>query len=48
MRTFRVADPDPAHMFLDPDPSIIKQNSKENLDFYCFVTFFSFLSLKIM
>ncbi len=27
--------PDP-----DPDPSIIKQNSKKNLDFYCFVTSF--------
>ncbi len=23
---------------LDPDPSIIKQNSKKNFDFYCFVT----------
>ncbi len=30
-------DPDPA---LDPDPSIIKQKSKKNLDFYCFVTSF--------
>jgi hypothetical protein len=29
------------HMFLDlldPDPFIFKQNSKKNLDFYCFVT----------
>jgi hypothetical protein len=23
----------------DPDPSIIKQKSKKNLDSYCFVTF---------
>ncbi len=23
---------------LDPDPCIIKQNSKKNLDFYCFLT----------
>jgi hypothetical protein len=28
-------DPDPA---LDPDPSIIKQESKKNLDSYCFLT----------
>jgi hypothetical protein len=31
------------HMFLglmDPDPSIIKKNSKKNLDFYSFVTSF--------
>jgi hypothetical protein len=30
-------------MFLgvpDPDPSIIKQNSKKNFDSYCFVTSF--------
>jgi hypothetical protein len=36
------------HMFLgllDPFPSLSK-NSKKNLDFYCFVTFFDFLSLK--
>jgi hypothetical protein len=25
---------------MDPDPSIIKQNSKKNLDSYCFVTYF--------
>jgi hypothetical protein len=31
-------DPDPLVRDTDPDPSIIKQNSKENLDFYCFVT----------
>jgi hypothetical protein len=35
-------DPDPLVTGTDPDPSIIKQNSKKNLDFYCFVT----LSLK--
>jgi hypothetical protein len=35
-------DPDPLvrGMDPDPDPSIIKQNSKKNLDFYCFVTSF--------
>jgi hypothetical protein len=36
-------DPDPAS---DPDPSIIMQNSKKNLDSYYFVTLFDFLSLK--
>jgi hypothetical protein len=33
------------HMFLvlpDPDPSISKQNSKKNLDSYCFLTSFGF------
>jgi hypothetical protein len=41
-------DPDPLvkGMDLDPDPSIIKQNSKKNLGFYCFVSSFDFLSLK--
>jgi len=41
----RGMDPDPA---LDPDlhPSIIMQNSKENLDSYYFVTLFDFLSFK--
>jgi hypothetical protein len=29
-----------------PDPSIIKKNSRKNLDSYCFVTFFGLLSLK--
>ncbi len=39
--------PDPSVRGLDPDPSIIKQNSKKNLDSYCFVTYFGFfLSLK--
>jgi hypothetical protein len=37
-------DPDLLVRGMDPDPgldpSIIKQNSKENLDFYCFVTSF--------
>jgi hypothetical protein len=35
-------DPDPLVRGMDPDtdPSIGKQNSKENLDFYCFVTSF--------
>ena len=31
----RAMDPDP-----ETDPSIIKQKSKKNLDFYCFVTSF--------
>jgi hypothetical protein len=32
--------PDPLVISTDPapDPCIIKQNSKKNLDFYCFVT----------
>ncbi len=34
-------DPD-----LGPDPSIIEEKSKKNLDFYCFVTFSYFLSMK--
>jgi hypothetical protein len=29
-----------------PDPSIIMQKSKKNLDTYCFMTLFDFLSLK--
>jgi hypothetical protein len=36
-------DPDPA---LNPDPSIIMQNSKKKLDSYYFVTLSEFLSLK--
>jgi hypothetical protein len=32
-------DPDPLVRGIDPDPCIIKQNSKKNLDSYCFVTF---------
>ena len=45
-------DPHPDLLFTstDPDPpsdhSIIKQNSKINLDLYCFVTFNGFLFLK--
>ncbi len=31
-------DPDPLVRCTDPDPSIIKQNIKNNLDSYCFVT----------
>jgi hypothetical protein len=31
-------DPDPLVRGPDPDPSIIKQSCKENLDSYCFVT----------
>jgi hypothetical protein len=31
-------DPDPLVRGTDPDPSIIKENSKKNLDCYCFVT----------
>ena len=38
---FTSTDPDPPS-----DPSIIKQNSKINLDLYCFVTFNGFLFLK--
>jgi hypothetical protein len=34
-----VKNMDPA-LDLDPDPSIIKQNSKKNLPSYCFVTSF--------
>jgi hypothetical protein len=39
---FLDSDPDPLVKGIDsdPDPSIIKQNSKKNLDFYCFVTSF--------
>jgi hypothetical protein len=41
----RAMDPDrdPA---VDPDPSIIMQNSKKNFDSYYLVTLFDFLSLK--
>jgi hypothetical protein len=31
---------------MDPDPSIINENLRQNLDSYWFVTFFYFLSLK--
>jgi hypothetical protein len=37
--------PEPLVTSKDPDPSIIKQNSKKNLDFFCFVTFYDFLPL---
>ncbi len=41
-------DPDPLvrGMDPDPDPSIIMQNSKKNLDSFYFVALFYFLSLK--
>jgi hypothetical protein len=39
-------DPDPLVRRMDPNPSLIKQKSKKNLDSYCFVTFLDFLSLK--
>jgi hypothetical protein len=39
-------DPDPLVRVIDPDPSITNQKSKINLDSYCFVTLFDFLSLK--
>jgi hypothetical protein len=41
-------DPDPLVRSIDPDPdpSIIMQNSKKNLDSYYFVTLFDFLFLK--
>ncbi len=31
-------DPDPLVKGTDLDPSLVKQNSKKNLDSYCFVT----------
>jgi hypothetical protein len=31
---------------MDPDPSIIMQNSKKNIDFNYFVTIFDILSLE--
>jgi hypothetical protein len=46
------SDPDPLVKGMDPDPDpfIIllssSKNSKKNLDSYCFVTSFDFLSLK--
>jgi hypothetical protein len=33
-------DPDPSIFYSDPDPSIDRQKSMENLDFYYFVTSF--------
>jgi len=41
-------DPDLLFRSMDPDPPIIKQNSKKNLGTYCFVTSLEFLSLKMM
>jgi hypothetical protein len=46
---FGLPDPhlDPLVRDMDPDPDpIIKQNSKKNIDFYCFVTSLWLLSLK--
>ncbi len=47
---FGLLDPDPNPLVrgMDPVPyhSIIKQNSKKNLDFYCFVTSFWLFTLK--
>jgi hypothetical protein len=42
------ADPDPLVRGTDPapDPSIIKQKKKDNLNSYCASDFFDFLSLK--
>ncbi len=42
-------DPDPSVRGMDPDPDpllSLSKNSKKNLAFYSFVTFFDFLSLK--
>jgi hypothetical protein len=39
-------DPDPFVRGMDPDPSVIIQKSKTNLDSYYFVTLFHFLSLE--
>jgi hypothetical protein len=39
-------DLDPLVRGMDPDPSVIMQNSKKNLDSYYFVTLFDFLSFK--
>ena len=39
-------DTDPLVRGTDPDPSIIKQNSKKNIDSYFFVTSFYVLSFK--
>jgi hypothetical protein len=41
-------DPDPSVRGTDPDPSIKNKNDKKNLDSYLFVTFYDFLSLKMM
>ncbi len=38
--------PDPLLRGTDPDPSIIKQNSKKNPDSYCFVTSFGLIILE--
>jgi hypothetical protein len=38
-------DPDPLVRGVDPDTSIVEQNSKKNLDSYCFVTFIGLISI---
>jgi hypothetical protein len=37
-KVFAPPGSDPLVRSADPDPSIIKQKSKKNFDFYCFVT----------
>jgi hypothetical protein len=39
-------DPDPLVRGMDPDPSIIMQNNKKNLESHYFVTLFDILSLE--
>ncbi len=39
-------NPDPLVRGIDPDPSIIMKNSKENLDPFYYVTLLDFFSLK--
>ncbi len=43
---FGLLDPDPLVRGMDPDPSIIMQNNKKNLESHYFATLFDFLSLK--
>jgi hypothetical protein len=37
-----LSDPDPIIICTDTDPAINKQKNEENLDFFCFVTFWRF------
>jgi hypothetical protein len=41
-------DPDPLVRGMDPDSSIIKQNSKKNLDSFCVCDFFMTFYLKMI
>ncbi len=41
-------EPDPLDRDMDPDPSIIKQNSEKNIDSNCFVTYVLFKCNLIM